>query len=71
MLVTFLLSHTPANVMLFGFLLALACGTLSAVKGRELNFARVRLDLPADFPGEGDSGGSSRLTVTVMYDVQL
>lgn len=65
-------SHTPANVMPFKFLLALACGTLSAVKGRELSFAMVPLDLPVDFPGEsGDSGGSSKLTVTVMNDVQL
>jgi hypothetical protein len=68
---TSLLSRTPANMMPFKFLLAGACGTLSDVKGRELNFARVRLDLPADFPGEGGSGGSSKLTVTVMNDVQL
>ena len=72
MLVMSLLSRTPANVILLGFLLAWACGTLFDVKGRELNFAKVRLDLPADFPGEGgDSGGSSKLTVTVMNDVQL
>ena len=72
MLMMSLLSRTPANVMLLGFLFAWACGTLSAVKGRELNFARVRLDLPADLPGEGgDSGGSSKLTVTEMNNVQL
>lgn len=71
MLVMSPLSHTPANMMLFGFLFALACGTLSAMKGRELSFAMVRLDLQAAFPGEGeDSGGNAKLTVTVINDVQ-
>ena len=69
---TLLLSRTAAKVILLKFLLALACGTLSDVKGRELIFAKATLDLTAVFKGEGgDSGGSSKLTFTAMNDVQF